>query len=57
MGQNLFKQQRFKEALRKFKTLQTDAATHYDQRFEGIPLVHDIFRSMADCENQLQNYK
>ena len=57
MGLSLVKQNRCKEALKKFKTLQNEAAQHYNHRFEGIPVVHDIFRGMANCESMLHNYK
>jgi hypothetical protein len=51
------KQNKFKEALKKFKTLQSDSSIYYGYRFEGIPIVHDIFRNMATCEAKLNNHK
>ncbi len=29
---------------------------HYDYKYEGIPLVHDIFRNIASCESKMKNY-
>lgn len=51
------KQGKFREALKKYKNLQAEATVFYQYRFEGIPLVHDIFRNMATCEAKLNNHK
>jgi tetratricopeptide (TPR) repeat protein len=51
------KQGRYKEALKKYRNLQTETTMHYQYRFEGIPVVHDIFRNMATCESKLNNHK
>lgn len=51
------KQGKFREALKKYKNLQAEATVYYQYRFEGIPLVHDIFRNMATCEAKLNNHK
>jgi hypothetical protein len=51
------KQGHFKEALKKYKNLKSEATVHYQYRFEGIPVVHDIFRNMATCEAKLNNHE
>lgn len=43
------RQGKYKEALKKFKNLQGESSLHFNYRFEGIPIVHDIFRNMATC--------
>lgn len=53
----LMKQNKFKQALKKFKNMQAETSVHYGYRFEGIPIVHDIFRNMATCEAKLNNLK
>jgi hypothetical protein len=54
---NLMKQNKHREALKKYKNLQNETSIFYNYRFEGIPLVHDIFRNMAACESKLNNHK
>lgn len=49
--------QKYREASQLFKQLTKDAAIHYDYKYEGIPLVHDIFRNRAACETKLRNYQ
>ena len=46
-----------KEAHKLYKQLIGDVAKHYDYKFEGIPLVHDIFRNRAACETKLNNFQ
>lgn len=53
----LMRQNKFKEALKKFKNMQAETSVHYGYRFEGIPIVHDVFRNMATCEAKLNNLK
>ena len=52
----LMRRGKLKEANRKFKTLQAETASYYDYKFEGIPLVHDIFRNMALCQSKMNNH-
>ena len=52
----LMKRGKFKEANKKFKSLQAQTAIYYDYKFEGIPLVHEIFRNMALCQSKMNNH-
>jgi|LakMenEpi03Aug12_release.lakeMendotaPanAssembly.Ray.scaffolds.fasta_scaffold659609_3 hypothetical protein len=56
-GLSLMKQDKIKEAVKKFRNLQVESSQYYNHRFEGIPIVHDIFRNMATCEAKLNNHK
>ncbi len=49
MALSLIKRGKYAEALKKYKNLQSETAKFYDYKFEGISLVHDIFRNMAIC--------
>ncbi len=34
----------------------SEAAEHYDFKYEGIPLVHDILNNMATCKTKLNQF-
>lgn len=57
IGMELMNRGKYKEANKLYKQLITEAAIHYDYKYEGIPLVHDIFRNRAACETKLNNFQ
>lgn len=57
MGIELMKKGKYRDANKLYKQLIQDAAKFYDYKYEGIPLVHDIFRNRAECEKNLNNFQ
>ena len=57
MGIELMKKGKYRDASKMYKQLIQDAAKFYDYKYEGIPLVHDIFRNRAECEKNLNNFQ
>ena len=57
IGLQLMKLGKYKQALKKYRNLQAQATKFYQFRFEGVPVVHDLFRNMATCETKLNNHK
>lgn len=47
----------FKKALKILRLLIAKLTKYYDYKYEGIPLVHDLFRNVAVCESKLSNYQ
>ena len=52
----LIEKQKFMEATKYFKNLLDDICEYFDYRYEGIPLVHEIYTNRAACETKLKNY-
>jgi tetratricopeptide (TPR) repeat protein len=57
IGVSLMNKGKTKDAHKVFDELMQKVTLHYGFKHEGIPLVHDIYRNMANCKTQLNQYK
>ena len=53
---SLMNEGKYKEANKKFNEIIPEMTKYYNYKYEGIPLVHDMFRNKATCESKMKNY-
>lgn len=56
IGIALMNEGKYEEANAQFREIMPKLSVFYDYKYEGIPLVHDIFRNTASCESKMKNY-
>lgn len=57
IGVSMMNKGKTKEAHKIFDDLLQKVTLHYSYKHEGIPLVHDIYRNMANCKSRLNQFK